>query len=107
MSDPVAKQVSLLALNPLMWKIWWAPNNASRWRMGFNSAFKRLISRFNVTKRKLISSWTSTLLISYGSPACLLANDLQFVATSLGIWLANGENRQIFIAHTVHNITFF
>jgi hypothetical protein len=22
MSDPVAKQVSLLALNPLMWKIW-------------------------------------------------------------------------------------
>jgi len=27
-----------------MWKIWWAPNNASRWQMGFNSAFKRLIS---------------------------------------------------------------
>jgi len=26
----------------LMWRIWWAPNNASRWQMGFNSAFKGL-----------------------------------------------------------------
>ena len=32
-----------LTLNPLMWKIWWAPNNASKWQMGFNSAFKGLI----------------------------------------------------------------
>ena len=28
-----------LTLNPLTWKIWWAPNNASRWQMGFNLAF--------------------------------------------------------------------
>jgi len=26
-----------------MWRIWWAPNNASRWKMGFNLAFKGLI----------------------------------------------------------------
>jgi len=26
----------------LTWKIRWAPNNASRWQMGFNSAFKGL-----------------------------------------------------------------
>ena len=31
-----------LTLNPLTWKIWWAPNNASRWQMGFNSACKGL-----------------------------------------------------------------
>ena len=31
---------SRLTLNTLMWKIWWAPNNVSRWQMGFNSAFK-------------------------------------------------------------------
>ena len=31
-----------LTLNPLTWKIWWATNNASRWQMGFNSAFKGL-----------------------------------------------------------------
>ena len=34
---------SCLTLNSLTWKIWWAPNNASRWQMGFNSAFKGLI----------------------------------------------------------------
>jgi len=29
----------------LTWRIWWAPNNASRWQMGFNSAFEGLIFR--------------------------------------------------------------
>ena len=28
-----------LTLIQLTWKIWWAPNNTSRWQMGFNSAF--------------------------------------------------------------------
>jgi len=28
----------------LTWRIWWAPNNASRGKMGFNSAFKRHLS---------------------------------------------------------------
>jgi len=32
-----------LSLILLTWRIWWAPNNASRWQMGFNSAFKWLI----------------------------------------------------------------
>jgi hypothetical protein len=31
-----------LALILLTWRIWWAPNNANRWQMGFNSAFKGL-----------------------------------------------------------------
>jgi len=35
--------VPSLTLSPLTWRIWWAPNNASRWQMGFNSAFKALI----------------------------------------------------------------
>ena len=25
-----------------MWKIWWAPNNASKWQLEFNLAFKGL-----------------------------------------------------------------
>ena len=33
-----------LTLILLMWRIWWAPNNASKWQMGFNSAFKGLKS---------------------------------------------------------------
>ena len=39
----VLQQPFLLTLNPLTWKIWRAPNNASRWQMGFNSAFKGLM----------------------------------------------------------------
>jgi len=32
-----------LTLILLTWRIWWAPNNASKWQMGFNSSFKWLI----------------------------------------------------------------
>jgi len=32
----------VLTLILLMWRLWWAPNNASRWRMGFKSEFKGL-----------------------------------------------------------------
>jgi len=31
-----------LTLIPLTWRIWWAPNKASRWQVGFNLAFKGL-----------------------------------------------------------------
>jgi len=31
-----------LTLNLLTWRIWWTPNNASWWQLGFNSAFKGL-----------------------------------------------------------------
>ena len=34
-----------LTLILLTWRIWWAPNNASRWQMGFNSGFKGLNHR--------------------------------------------------------------
>ena len=36
-----------LTLNPLTWRIWWAPNSASKWQMGFNSAFKGLNAELN------------------------------------------------------------
>jgi hypothetical protein len=35
-----ASEGAVLTLILLMWRIRWAPNNASRWQMGFNSAFK-------------------------------------------------------------------
>jgi len=34
--------LATLTLILLTWKIWWAPNNANKWQMGFNSAFKGL-----------------------------------------------------------------
>ena len=36
------KRLLFLTLTLLMWRIWWAPNNASRWQMGFNLVFKGL-----------------------------------------------------------------
>ena len=38
---PVTRR-NMLTFSLLMWRIWWAPNNASKWQMGFNSAFKVL-----------------------------------------------------------------
>ena len=34
--------ITILTLTLLTWTIWRAPTNASKWRMGFNSAFKGL-----------------------------------------------------------------
>jgi hypothetical protein len=36
-----------LTLILLTWRIWWAPNNASKWQMEFNSAFKGLTQRLS------------------------------------------------------------
>ena len=36
-------------LTLLTWRIWWAPNNANRLKMGFNSAFKGLKSPLTLT----------------------------------------------------------
>jgi len=46
-----------LTLILLMWSIGWAPNNASKWQMGFNSVFKGLI-----TKVIILKSCTSTCI---------------------------------------------
>ena len=56
----------VLTLNPLTWKIWWAPNNASRWQMGFNSAFKRLMKlKFSdmFSKNTQISNFKTVRLV--------------------------------------------
>ena len=42
--DISSLRVNDLTLILLTWKIRWAPNNASKWQMGFNSGFKGLTS---------------------------------------------------------------
>jgi len=73
--------MACLTLILLTWRIWWVPNNASRWQMGFNSAFKGLkqpIRDLHRALRKfrfvLIRSW---FRISAHTPPTL------FYATSL------------------------
>ena len=41
--------INVHMLTPILltWRIQWAPNNASKWRMGFNSAFKGLSTHYS------------------------------------------------------------
>jgi hypothetical protein len=38
--------ICVLTFILLMWRIWLAPNNASKWQMGFNSVFEVLKTIF-------------------------------------------------------------
>jgi len=52
-----------LTLNLLTWRIWWAPNNASKGQMRFNSAFKGLkqcLSSFGPQTRKWVKFLSSS-----------------------------------------------
>ena len=57
----------MLTLILLTWTIWRAPTNASKWRMGFNSAFKGLIRSWNCgnTKQKMDMRLQITALYFY------------------------------------------
>jgi len=53
-------RVNDLTLILLTWRKWWAPNNASKQQMGFNSAFKGLITGFYspyVKVQEIIRGW--------------------------------------------------
>jgi hypothetical protein len=43
-----------LTLILLTWIIGWAPNNARKWQMGFNSAFKVLIPKSGLSKKAIV-----------------------------------------------------
>ena len=58
-----------LTLTPLTWRIWWVPNNASRWRMGFNSAFKGLKNRSAYAYVMTVFT-TTERIYWFGSSAC-------------------------------------
>jgi len=60
---------SLLTLTLLTWRIGWAPNNASRWQMGFNSAFKGLIKEMKLLYLQKLKIW---LRIEYQLLFCIL-----------------------------------
>jgi hypothetical protein len=49
--DISSQRVNDLTLILLTWRNWWTPNNASKWQMGFNSAFKGLMYSNNRTGR--------------------------------------------------------
>ena len=40
-----------------MWTIWWAPNNASKWQMGFNTGFKGLSNKVPIPVVSRSKAW--------------------------------------------------
>jgi hypothetical protein len=54
----------ILTLILLTWTIWWAPNNASKWHMGFNSEFKGL--RWFLKKWD-VGVWTGSSWLKIGT----------------------------------------
>ena len=61
------KPTTQLTLILLTWRIWWAPNNASRWQMGFNSAFKGLMSETCWVHKKWNKIESDIKLVFYSS----------------------------------------
>jgi hypothetical protein len=63
-----------------MWRIWWVPNNASKWQMGFNSAFNglKLFTYERITLYCHAQLYSSPTPHSYAKfhlePSSLLAN---------------------------------
>ena len=85
---------SCLTLILLMWRIWWAPYNASTWQLGFNSAFKGLMllgGKEDVTRRRgrrrkhLLNSLTpNDLYMSRNAPLTSKRCILYIYSTNVG-----------------------
>ena len=75
-----------------MWRVWWAPNNASRWQMGFNSAFEGL--KFPLTF--ILPTWriwwvpnnASSWQMGFNSPVKGLKWPLTLTVPTWRIWWA-------------------
>ena len=67
-----------LTLIPLTWTIWRAPTNASKWRMGFNTAFKGL----------KINSLTNIYFLENKNLLILQKEEMSYVYTVGGSGLA-------------------
>jgi len=71
-----------LTLILLTWRIWWGPNNASKWQMGFNSPFIVLISLFLENETSSGNSQQSTeqnktlnfLTFQFNNIRCLISS---------------------------------
>jgi hypothetical protein len=79
--NSIKKFPSILTLILLMWSIWWAPNNACKWQMGFNLAFKGLnqtvtqLLTFKICVTSCFKTYISSdfRVFNYECTLCLLA----------------------------------
>jgi len=66
-----------------MWRIGWAPNNASRWQMGFNSAFKGLMPKWLNLWRAIVNT-VVTIRVPWNQGIPWLPEEL--FASQEGLW---------------------
>ena len=79
-----------LTLTLLRWRIWWAPNNASKWQMGFNLAFKGLkktrtdhqMKFYKVVARPSLLYGSETWVITKRDMTGLEAAEMRFLSVT-------------------------
>ena len=75
-----------LTLTLLTWRIWWAPNNARKWQIGFNSAYKglrRKEQRISLNCNTTPRAWAFVRRIFVGS----LGSTLQSLLLTWDKWV--------------------
>jgi len=79
--------LAFLTLILLTWKIRWAPNNNSKWQMGFNSAFKglRSFAHSSLSRATFFQFLTSNILISWSTPSSHRSFGLPTLLTPSGL----------------------
>ena len=96
-----------LTLILLTWIIWWASNNANRWQMGFNSAFKVLSSTaalstikkklprkfLNICKKKLSELWRFKEQPYLSCVVCFKIYSASTNRSTVNYWLDNSRWR--------------
>ena len=70
--DISSLRVNDLTLILLTWRKWLTPNNASKWQMGFNSAFKGLRDHSSSTSPKELSKITCEVHIHIYTASMIL-----------------------------------
>jgi hypothetical protein len=91
--DKQTGDVYPLTLILLTWRIWWAPNNASRWRMEFNSAFKglKLLLCSHPLWRRTPSQITEKFCLHIlNSVSCFICLLFLHLSNSTATFLTNG-----------------
>jgi hypothetical protein len=70
-----------LTLTPLMCRIWWAPNNTSKWQMGFNPAFKGLTSPWSqISRNPFLPNFIQFTQFITGATTCHWTSDVKYTA---------------------------
>jgi len=83
MPQEIRDLVYMLTLILLTWRIWWVPNNASRWQMGFNSADTlKIVSQITVYKQSRTAN--------FRHPGWKAATDCEHAELPDKIWLQYG-----------------